>query len=341
MSFNEKIRKIWKDPVLSKVISAGFITLLGILYTLMSKFNINSPCSWGFTIMISVILFILFRYILKKIIFHEDRHKYILTSDAEPIQELVEDVEVRKQTDIKDKVSNEREKQEYNWLDSYILFAQCIAKTFPGDRGIVWYNSSDAVLRLNLFFENLRKEEPNGDAVWWRRGYQATPVKNAKILDIDKIYLENDRFKISRMAVSISPNYYKHFIYIEAEAEPATGLYPKITKVRTKEATERRGYITEEYGEFNGRIISRQEYEDGASVYENNVIQHNGDAILRVRYLTRINFILTPKNSPYNNQRFEVGSVELFRDTLLNKKSIHKLFEFMDTFQKTDMPGYR
>ena len=111
--------------------------------------------------------------------------------------------------------------------------------------------------------------------------------------------------------------------------------------MRTKEATERRGYITEEYGEFNGRIISRQEYEDGASVYENNVIQHNGDAILRVRYLTRINFILTPKNSPYNNQRFEVGSVELFRDTLLNKKSIHKLFEFMDTFQKTDMPGYR
>lgn len=341
MSFNEKIRKIWKDPVLSKVISAGFIALLGLLYALISKFNINSPCSWGFMAIISVILFVIFRYILKMIIFHEDRPNSILTSNTEPIQELVEDVEGSKQDDIKDKASNEREKHEYNWLDSDILFAQCIAHTFPGNRGIVWYNSSDAVRRLNLFFENLRKEEPNGDAAWWRRGHQAFSVKNAEILDVDKIYLGNDRFKISRMAVFVSPNYYKHFIYIEAEAEPATGLYPKITKVQIKEATERGDYITEEYGEFNGRLISRQEYDDGASIYESNVIQHNGDAILRIRYLTRINFILTSKNSPYNNQRFEVGSVELFRDALSDKKSTHKLFEFMDTFQKIDKPGHR
>lgn len=275
------------------------------------------------------------------IIFYEDRSNYILTSDADPIQELVKDVEHSKQTDIIDKVSNEREEQEYNWLNSDILFEKCIAQTFPGDRDVVWYNSSDAVRRLNLFFENLRKIEPNGDAVWWRRGHQAFSVKNAEILDVDKIYLGSDRFKISRMAVSVSPQYYKHFIYIEAEAEPATGLYPQIMKVQTDEAREQMDYLTEEYGEFNGRIISRQEYDDGASVYENNVIQHNGGAILRIRYLTKINFILTPKNSPYNNQRFNMESLELFSSALLNKENTHKLFEFMNTFQKIDMPEYR
>lgn len=140
------------------------------------------------------------------------------------------------------------------------------------------------------------------------------------------------------MAVFVSPSYYKHFIYIEADAEPTTGLYPEITEAYIERAKEMRGYVNEEYGEFNGRIISRQEYDDGASIYDNNVIQHNGGAILRVRYLTKVNFILTPKNSPYNNRKFEMGSVELFNEALHSEKSIHKLFEFMDTFQKIDMP---
>lgn len=346
MSFNEKARKIWKDPVLSKVISVIIIALFGGLYALIWKFNINDPLSWVLSIFISLSLFIIFRYILKKIIFHEDVSNSILTSEKEfniesPLELHIEKKEDKKEKHVEEKANDELIKSKYNWLDSDLLFAQCIAQTFPGDRDVIWYNSFDAVRRLNLFFENFRREEPYGDAVWWRRGSQAFPVKKAEILDVDKIFLGNDRFKISRMAVFVSPSYYKHFIYIEAEAEPPTGLYPEITDSYIKAIQNSHDYLTEEYGEFNGRLITRQEYDDGASVYDGNVIQHDRKALLRVRYLTKVNFVLTPKNSPYNNRKFEMGSIDLFNESLHSGESIHKLFEFMDTFQKSDMPENR
>lgn len=350
MNFHDKVRKIWKDPVISKVIAAGITFALGGLFFLLSNLNwneeIKDPCFWVISLISLIVLGIFIYYILNYIILRDEIKAELSSEKIEDNTIMENDIENVNES-IKDNpeetaIANEEELHKpYNWLDSDILFSECIAQTFPGDRDIVWYDSSVAVQRLNLFFENIRKQEPTGDAVWWRRGNQAFSVKDAEILDVDKIFLGNDRFKISRIAVFVSPSYYKHFIYVEADAESPTGLHPEITATYIENGKERRGYVHEEYGEFNGRLISREEYDDGASVYENIVVQHNGEAKLRVRYLTKVNFVLTPKNSPYNNKKFDRGSAELFNDALYSGKNIHKLFEFMDTFQKSDMPGSR
>lgn len=351
MSYHDKVRKIWADPVVSKIISGTIVSILGLLGAFISKLNLSEEIKsfkfWIISLACLIILFFIVKFILNYIILGKSNKKEIkvFAEEKNTNKEIKKEVipttlaDKTKQEEIA--VSQENKSKKYDWLDSDILFAQCIAQTFPGNRDVVWYDSAVAVRRLNLFFENLRKQEPTGDAVWWRRGYQAFSVKNAEILDVDKIFLGNDRFKISRMAVFVSPSYYKHFIYIEADAEATTGLYSEITDSYIEENKKSKGYIDEEYGEFNGKLISRQEYDDGASVHENNVIQHNGQAKLRVRYLTKVNFILTPKNSPYNNKKFEMNSVELFNEALYNEESIHELFEFMDTFQKIDMPGNR
>lgn len=349
MDVHKKIRKIWKDPVGSKLISMGIAAAIGALALSLSNLdwsnNLKNPVFWIIGLLSLLAAGFVVFYILNYIILGEESDAQVEANNLS-VQEIKEDIDLigydKEPLEEKVPIPNEEETNiPYNWLDSDTLFAQCMAQTFPGVRDIVWFNSTDSVRRLNLFFEHLRRIEPNGDVVWWRRGNQAFSVKNAEILDIDKIFLGTDRFKISRIAVFVSQSYYKHFIYVEADAEPTTGLYPEITEAYIQSAKERRGYVSEEYGEFNGEIISRQEYDDGASVHDNNVIQHNGMAVLRVRYLTKINFILTAKNSPYNNRKFEIGSVELFNDALQSEENIHKLFQFMDTFQKSDMPENR
>lgn len=334
MDIHDTIRKIWKDPVGSTVIATAITGGVGALLKLCLKI----PWYW----IIILPLFICVFFVYKHIIVEKEENNEKESNEVKRKEEVIlykNDMEL---SEDHVSLSNKEEiKKAYDWLDSDVLFTQCIAQTFPGNRNIVWYESSDAVRRLKLFFENLRKKEPYGDAVWWRRGTQAFSVKHAEILDIDTILLDNDRFKISKMAVFVSPNYYKHFIYIEADAEPPTGLYPEINERYIHTKQYECDYLTEEYGEFDGRLITRQEYDDGASVYNGNVVQHNGKAVLRIRYLTKVNCILTAKNSPYNNWRFEQESADLFNDALYSEENVATLFRFLNTFQKQDMPGNR
>lgn len=223
----------------------------------------------------------------------------------------------------------------YNWLDSDIYFADCIARTFPGDRGIVWYNKPhEAVKRLKLFFDNYHQNHPNGDAIWWKRGNYDFSVANAEILDSNKILLDNDRFQITRIAVCVT-EYYKQYIYVEAAPEPSVCTPPTIVSDESKQL---RGFCYEEYAEFQNHIISRQEYDDGAAVLGEKVVQLNGQAKYRVRYLTKVNFVLVAKNSAYNNPKFYRDSGKLFNEALESEESVKKIFEFMATFKKTDKP---
>jgi len=196
MTIHEKARKIWKDPVISKLISMGIPVAGGALILLLSDLNwsdaIKNPWFWIIGITSLLICGVIVYYILNFIILGEEIKREPLSENIEDSTEknivLIDDnTESTIEVDTLD--SEEEIHKSYNWLDSDILFSQCIAQTFPGDRETVWYDSSVAVQRLNLFFENTRKQEPTGDAVWWRRGNQSFPIKNAEILDIDKIFL--------------------------------------------------------------------------------------------------------------------------------------------------------
>lgn len=326
-----KLKGVWQHPltvsIIANVIYSAIIS--PILIWLYSGFNsvpINWNLLWILVPVISSVLFFLFR----------NKRSRVSKLEKLPVTELTEiEIEEPNSESKKDEMCT---KAPYNWLDSDIYFADCIAQTFPGDRGVVWYNSpSTAVRKLKLFFENLNRDYPDGDAVWWRRGGSAFSIARAEVLDSNKILLENDRFQITRMAVCVS-QYYKHFIYIEAAPEPSVCIPPTVVPDDLKEM---RGYYTEEYAEFQGRIISRHEYDDGAAIFGEKVVPLHGQARLRVRYLTKVNFVLTAKNSSYNNNRFERLSEEFFNEALESEAGKKKFFEFMDTFQKIDKPEYR
>lgn len=332
-------RNLFQHPIIQGVIGNALyaiFALIGakVISVLTPRFNIgtiNTFWFWIIVVVFFIILLLLFKW--KQI------KGYFAVSQQIP----TEKTEIKKGQPDSATVSSLSEekvaiKAPYNWLESDTYFANCIAQTFPGDRGVVWYNSpSTAVRKLKLFFENLNRDYPDGDTVWWRRGGSAFSIARAEVLDSNKILLENDRFQITRMAVCVS-QYYKHFIYIEAAPEPSVCIPPTVVPDDLKEM---RGYYTEEYAEFQGRIISRHEYDDGAAIFGEKVVPLHGQARLRVRYLTKVNFVLTAKNSSYNNNRFERLSEEFFNEALESEAGKKKFFEFMDTFQKIDKPEYR
>lgn len=100
------------------------------------------------------------------------------------------------------------------------------------------------------------------------------------------------------------------------------------------------GYSWEEYGIIKNKIgwqipIRREDYDDGATVINGKVIDAL-DAKLRTRYLTEYNFIIAAKGSPYNSQRFDRHSKNLFNGILRNTIAPEQLFDFLKGFKKNE-----
>lgn len=77
--------------------------------------------------------------------------------------------------------------------------------------------------------------------------------------------------EIERIGVYHSSLYYKDFVYVEAKADNPTGLY-KRTEESIQQSVSSLGYAWEEYAEFDGHLVSREEYDDGATVIDGKVV---------------------------------------------------------------------
>ena len=88
----------------------------------------------------------------------------------------------------------------------------------------------------------------------------------------------------------------KNFVYVHLSPEEPTGLYNYKEGwledyLRTQFEEHSGGYYFEEYGIFGDKLVTRAEFDDGATVVNGKVVQlQNVD--LRVRYITPFNFIL-------------------------------------------------
>jgi hypothetical protein len=61
----------------------------------------------------------------------------------------------------------------------------------------------------------------------------------------------------------------------------------------------------EEYAIFDGHLIARAEYDDGATVIDRKVIDIVHQACIRIRYLTSYNFIICAKWNPLNETKYD------------------------------------
>ncbi|MEO8109003.1 MAG: hypothetical protein ABI594_03175 [Ginsengibacter sp.] len=330
--------KYWGDPVWSKVISAGIISILGSIITalyLLGKAFIDKV---SFKDAFNSLLFFLKRTtqinnlaILICVIF-------ILITTVNFITKFVKDIEQKRKANLTESVKEELPLVPF---EPSIFFADRLAGAFPGQRGLVWYNDPKVIVeRLSILFQKPIKfkiDEREGFSshpIWWFRELSSMYIENFEKLSKTKVLIGVKELEVKRMAVNIDRAYYKCFIYLEVKGEKQTGLY-NIDGSDIKRHIETFGYSWEEFGLYKNIPITREEYDDGAAIIKGKVVETFG-AKLRQRFLTDYNFLITGHDSPFNSQKFEKETDKYFDNILSGKVDAERLFEFLDTFQKRE-----
>lgn len=202
-----------------------------------------------------------------------------------------------------------------------MFFSYRFAKAFPGARGTTWFrNPPEAVKRLATFFSEpfvFRDAQP---IWWWRSGNMY--IQSFSILKEDTVLLDHQELIIEELAAVNEGSYYQEFIYIKAKPSLPSGLYDT-THIQEQVALQ--GYAGEEFALFRGRPITRAEYDDGAAVIDGNVVELNGEALLRERFLTPYNLVIAPHESPINNDRFDQVCDDLLNRILRGAATVEEL----------------
>lgn len=338
------IKKCWKDPVWSKVIAAGIVSIftftLSGLYALFAKlfaqvsFSITFDRFYIFltqNVYLEVWLFFLFIFIYIILIFKPAcqffRHFYSkLKNTKTPTKE-----KNNKILPVSD--------------DSSVLFSYRMAQAFPGIRDVTWFeNPNEARRRLEILFkEPIIYDLGKGGLsrpIWWFRGGEALFIEFFKKKGPRSIVMNFEQLKIKRIAAYHGSLYYKDFVYIETDGEKPSGIYDW-TPERLKQYHNTIGYVREEYAlikkcKFWKRKISRADYDDGATVIRGKV-KNTPEAKLRVRYLTPYNFIVAANGSPYNSRKFDDGSKEFLDGILSGTVDPNDFFDFLKSFHKHEV----
>jgi len=187
--------------------------------------------------------------------------------------------------------------------DGTTFFDYRLSKAFPGVGGLMWFNDPKAAIdRLSIVLRYPLKSKELTDPIWFYRGASCLYINTYERVSEDKCIIDADECKINKLAVYRSNSYYRSFIYVEFKAEEPVGIYPYINQQYISERLKHSAYFNEEYAVYRGIPITRGEYDDGATVIDGQVIDLNGEAEIRIRYLTPYNMIICAKFHPFNSQ---------------------------------------
>jgi len=214
------------------------------------------------------------------------------------------------------------------------------AGAFSGQRGFKWYESKEAITRLEKFFEPPLQYEVVGKGgiltpIWWFRAGSSMYIDKFKKLSRTKLLIGIREFKIKRIGVFVSGSYYKSFIYIETSGEKQTGVY-KLTKEDINRHIDSLGYSFEEYGLFKNKIkLTREEYDDASKLIKGKVVDTFG-AELRVRFLSDYNFLIAANGSPFNSRKFDKESSETMNKILKGEINANDFIESLKKYDKIE-----
>jgi len=149
-------------------------------------------------------------------------------------------------------------------------------------------------------------------------------IKSFERTGKDTFLMDYTECKVARLASVRSRNEKYSFVYLElAPMEPSGAT--EIDKHKIEAMKSHFGYAWEEYATFGDHNISRKEFDDGAASIDGKVVRLMGNAELRVRYLSKYNFVIAPKDSPINNNGFDRFFEKVMNDILLGKSSVETL----------------
>jgi len=331
------VKKIWKDQVGSKVIANIITTGIFFIFSQIGIFLLGlynslnfietykklptlvndtfSNQSWLLIIIASLVVIAKLFFIFKNLITN-----YLKKQSEKNGEEIKVETEIR---DAPTVFFNNR------FLDAFPGFSNDF-KQFESSREI--HKRLKILLKEPLKFDKGSGYGIDKRPIWWFRDSGAMPVEKFKILNRKKILLNSDEFIIKKIVAYRGSSYFKDFVYVECLPDKPTGLYKQDETYIESRFRENRGY-KEEFGVFNKKFITRQEFDDGSALIKGKPVQTFG-AQLRSRSLTKYNFILAAKFSPYNGRDFTRNSGEYFGKLLRNEIEFNEFVEWMQQLPK-------
>lgn len=214
------------------------------------------------------------------------------------------------------------------------FFDYRVGKGFPGLREVKEFNNpKECVDRLEILLRNpLNRNKKNmTDPIWWLRWSSNNEISSFERLDSERFLVDGKQLKVKKIVVYSSLAYYKKFVYVETSPEEATGLYEEMAQEQIDYWVEQIGSYYEEYAIFNGHLITRAEYDDGAAVIDGKVIDIENQACIRTRYLTPYNFIICAKWNPLNEAKHDSDVQKILYGIL---KGTHTIYDLVDYTEK-------
>ncbi|TXI37989.1 MAG: TIR domain-containing protein [Nitrosomonas sp.] len=211
--------------------------------------------------------------------------------------------------------------------DSTVFFSDRFSSAFPGVRGVEWFkNSKAAVDRLGLLLKDPLVFEDQTPIWWWRSG--ELYIKSFRKVSDSKVIMDYHELDIEEVAAVNKGSYYQCFVYVKVAPSEPSGLY---NYSFIKDSVDNRGYAHEEFAIFNDKFITRNDYDDNATIINDLPVNLDGKAEIRIRYLTPYNFIIAPHKSPINNPDFDLERELILNEMLQGKCDIDK---FVNAFMK-------
>ena len=324
------ILKYWKDPVWSKVIatiiiafgSSIVLTVVALTKSKISKVPFKLVFSqivnyFKSTIELNNLIFWLIILVLTVFLISLIKSKIKYTHKRE--EKANEDTSQPPDIDC----------------SSTVLFSRRISDAFPGQRGIATFYNKKAINRLQILLRKPLIFNPVGHGsmakpIWWFRGDGSCYIDSFRQLSKSKVLMNVEELLITKIVVVIRKIYKESYIYVETKGDKQIGLN-NYTAEDVKRSISDFGYCKEEFGLYNKIPITRQEYDDGSAEIKNKVVETK-NAELRVRYISKYNFIIAAKQSPFNSTDFDIFSEPKFNEILKGNLNIESFIDEIDDY---------
>ncbi len=204
--------------------------------------------------------------------------------------------------------------------DRYTFFHARFSSAFPGVRSVEWFEGEQAIERLKVLLKQPLEIDSYYPIWWWRDG--DLQISKFEVLDGNIVLLNQKELMVNRIAAVNCGAYYQSFVYVETDPMEPTGLYEEPDD---NEWLEGRGYYYDEYAIFGEHLITREEFDDGATVIDGKPVDTNDQAELRVRYTTPYNFVIAAHSSPINNTAYDRRRRTIFKEIILGKTTVDVL----------------
>ncbi|WP_415279950.1 toll/interleukin-1 receptor domain-containing protein [Clostridium perfringens] len=219
--------------------------------------------------------------------------------------------------------------------DHNAFFDYRLGKAFPGLRGGKWFTPQDGIIeRLNLLLKEPLSSKNLSDPIWWFRGGSCLYIDYFKPISFEKCIIEAKECLIDKVYVYQSGSYYKSFIYVELKPEEPVGIYESSNEYLEMQ-TKHFGYAYEEYAIYNKQPITRAQYDDGAAFLNGNYVEFNNNAEVRIRYLTKYNFIICSKFNPINSILGEKVTEKILNSIIKGESSVEDLVDAIEKLPKS------